>query len=173
MMKKPTPPDPSLATVSPALNVRSLNVEARESSSLRSRSAKRGTRSSCSTEAGTGSNSNRVRRRWEGQLPPPLRELLDLSLGCVQLAPAERIQLLSALPEGDGLVEPGLAALELLDDLLQLSLSRLERELVAAHERVFSTRAPKPPSASSTSTASPGESADAARTIPSPARTIA
>src|SRR6266545_4682346 len=74
------------------------------------------------------------------------RKLLDLPLGSVELAEAELVELLAALPEADRLVELRVAALQPLDDLLELPLSVLERRL-----RTHSTRAPKRPSATSTS----------------------
>src|SRR6186997_1140923 len=80
------------------------------------------------------------------------RELFDLALGGVEALPAEAVELLAALPELQRLVERRLARLEPVDDLLQLLLGLLEGHLVS------STRAPKPPSASSTSTRSPGSS---------------
>jgi hypothetical protein len=62
------------------------------------------------------------------------------------------------------IVETGVAALEPLDDLLELALRVFERH---------STRAPKRPSATSTSIASPGTTAAGDRTIASSFRTIA
>ncbi len=100
-----------------------------------------------------------------------LGELLDRPLGRLEPGEAEAQQLLTPLPELDRLVEPGIAALEALDDLFQLPLRRLEGEL--AHPRMSSTRAPKPPSASSISTRSPASRPDVPRRTASPARTIA
>jgi hypothetical protein len=98
-------------------------------------------------------------------------ELLDLALGRVQALAAEAIELLATLPEPERFVQGDVAALEPLDDLLQLTLSLLEGALLC--QLVSSTRAPKPPSASSTSMRWPGETAEPARTISSPARTMA
>ena len=55
-----------------------------------------------------------------------LGQLLDLAFGGVELAAAEAVQFLSALPERDRLVQAGVAALEALDDDLQLALGGLE-----------------------------------------------
>src|SRR5581483_11676101 len=85
------------------------------------------------------------------------RELLDLSLCGVELAAAEGVELLAALPQRERFVERNLAALEALDDLLELRLGLLERRFFRrAHCATSSTRAPKPPSASVTSTRTPG-----------------
>ena len=110
-------------------------------------------------------------RRKRCRICGALRELLDLALGGLEAREAEAQQLLAALPELDRLVEAGVAALEPLDDLLQLLLGGLERQL--AHWSTSSTRAPKAPSASSTSTSSPGSTSAALRSTVSPARTIA
>jgi hypothetical protein len=99
------------------------------------------------------------------------RELLDLALGRVEALAAEAIQLLASLPEPQGFVERGLAALEALDNLLELALGLLEGALLA--QRTSSTRAPKPPLASSTSTRSPRSIDPLVRRIASSARTIA
>lgn len=56
-------------------------------------------------------------------------ELLDLPFGGVQLRHAQAVELLSPLPEGHGVLELGPAALELGDDLLELS-ARLDRKSV-------------------------------------------
>ena len=98
------------------------------------------------------------------------RQLLDATLGRFELRRADVIELLAALPERDCLVEARLAALEPLDDRLQLALRFLERGLA---QRVSSTVAPKPPAPSSTSTCVPRASSVPERTIPSPLRTIA
>ena len=85
-----------------------------------------------------------------------LRQLLDPALGAVEPFAAERGRARS--PRSQSAIassSASLPALEPLDDLLQLALRLLEREL--AH-RVSSTRAPNPPSASSTSTRAPGSS---------------
>src|SRR5215212_3472026 len=120
MMKNPMAPAPSVATVSPAVNVRSLNDDASACRSRRSRSSKSGTRWICSTDAGTGRDSTRlavvVRRSGRCGLGPP-GQLLDLPLGDVELRDAETVELLAALPQCDCLVELGLATLEPLDDL--------------------------------------------------------
>ena len=102
----------------------------------------------------------------------PAGELLDLALGGVQALAAEPVQLLATLPELQRFVERGVTAFQALDDLLQLPLRFFEGGLLRV-QRVSSTRAPKPPSASSTSTRSPGATAVPARTISSPERTIA
>jgi hypothetical protein len=94
-------------------------------------------------------------------------ELFDLALGRVEPLLAEAVELLAPLPELERLVERRFTGLEAMDDLLELGLRLLERH------RVFSTRAPKPPSASSTSTRSPVSSPCAERTMASSARTIA
>jgi hypothetical protein len=109
--------------------------------------------------------------RFRSRSLDALRQLLDLALGCIELAAAEAIKLLAALPEHDRLVQAGVPALEPLDDLLELSLRRFEGRLLV--QCVSSTVPPKPPSASSTSTRTPGESAAEERTIPLSARTIA
>jgi hypothetical protein len=97
-------------------------------------------------------------------------ELLDATLRCVELRRANRVELLSALPERDRLVEARLTALEPLNDRLQFALGFLEGELA---QRVSSTVAPKPPLPSSTSTCVPAASSEPERTIASPLRTIA
>src|SRR5689334_4634777 len=97
-------------------------------------------------------------------------ELLDTALGGVELGRADGVELLAALPERDRLVEARVAALEALDDGLQLALGFLEGGL--AH-RVSSTVAPKPPAASSTSTCVPVPTSELERTMAPPARTIA
>ena len=98
-----------------------------------------------------------------------MRELLDLPLGGLEPRQAEAEQLLAPLPERNRLVQARLAALQPLDDLLQLLLGRLEGQLTHEHS---STRAPKPPSASSTSTRDPGTSRDGVRRIAPSERTI-
>src|SRR5215204_3745099 len=122
MMKKPTPPDPSATTVEPTSKMRSLNEDASEWSSRWSRSAKSGTCWICSTVAGMGG----ILTRFRSRSLDALRQLLDLALGRIELAAAEAIKLLAALPKRDRLVQAGVAALEPLDDLLELSLRRLE-----------------------------------------------
>jgi hypothetical protein len=99
-------------------------------------------------------------------------QLLDLPLGRLEPFQAKAEQLLAALPETDRLVELGLAALEPLDDLLELLLRLLEAQ-VLVHGRTSSTLAPKPPSASSTSTCAPAASPAALRRTPLGSRTIA
>src|SRR2546430_8889606 len=94
-------------------------------------------------------------------------ELLDLAFGAVELLFAQTVKLLAALPELQGFVERRLAGFESPDDLLELLLGLFEGH------RISSTRAPKPPSASSTSTASPEATALPERTIPPSRRTIA
>jgi hypothetical protein len=100
-----------------------------------------------------------------------LRELLDPSLGLLEAAEAEAQELLAALPQPDRLVEIGLPPLEPLDDLLQLPLRGLERQL--ADGRTSSTRALSAPSVSSTSTRCPSASVVVLLTMPSLVRTIA
>src|SRR6266508_5074097 len=97
-------------------------------------------------------------------------ELFDTALCGVQTRGAEAVELLASLPERDRLVEACLAAFEPLDDRLELALGVLEARL--AH-RVSSTRAPKPPPPSSTSTLAPGATCALERTIVPAARTIA
>jgi hypothetical protein len=97
-------------------------------------------------------------------------ELLDPALGRVELRRADGVELLAALPERYRLVEAGLAALEPLDDRLQLALGILEGGLA---QRVSFTVAPKPPVLSSTSTSVPIASSEPERTIAAPLRTIA
>src|SRR5688500_20399580 len=142
MMKKPTPPWFSSATVSPGANVRSWTVRAIVSSSRGSSPAKIGTalRRSVASEATVGE----ILYGGTG-LFDPLRELLDPALRRVEPLPAELVELLAALPECERLVERRLPELEPLDDLLELLLGVLEGRLV---HRVSSTVAPKPPSAS-------------------------
>jgi hypothetical protein len=94
-------------------------------------------------------------------------------VGSVEPLAAEAVEGLAALPQRDRLLEPRLSALEPVDDLLQLAFRRLEGELLLAQGRTSSTRAPNPPSASSTSTRAPGTTAAAERTTEPPARTIA
>src|SRR5262249_26489814 len=55
------------------------------------------------------------------------RELLDLALGGVEPGRAEPVELLAALPQPDRLVERHVAALQSLDDRLELALCGLER----------------------------------------------
>src|SRR4051794_34334275 len=98
------------------------------------------------------------------------RELFDLALGVFEALAAEPVELFAALPQLQRLVQPGVAALEPVHDRFQLALGVLEAWL--AH-RVSSTRAPKPPSASSTSTRSPGSTALPERTISPLLRTMA
>jgi len=69
----------------------------------------------------------------------PSRELLDLAVRRVQLAEAKTVKLFASLPQRDRLVEPGLAAFEPLDDLLELALGRFER-LLTRHGRRISRR---------------------------------
>src|ERR1700751_3244638 len=102
------------------------------------------------------------------------RWLLDPALGRIELRAAERVQLLAAFPQLQRLVERRLASFEPLDDLLEFRLGLLEFPLGGiGHGVSSSTRAPKPPSASVTSTRSSSEtsSADAA-TLPDSVRTI-
>ena len=103
------------------------------------------------------------------RLDPPC-QLLDSAVGRVELLGANAVELLAALPERDRLVEAGFAALEPLDDRLQLALGVLEGGLA---QRVSFTVAPKPPVPSSTSTSVPTASSEPERTIAAPLRTIA
>src|SRR5207247_2015242 len=66
-------------------------------------------------------------------------EVLDLPLRRVELAEAQAVQLLAALPQRYRLVERSVAALEPLHDLLELALCRLERRLTR-HGRRTSRR---------------------------------
>src|SRR5215204_5557315 len=106
-------------------------------------------------------------RRLNGVRSSPPNQLLDAAVRGVELLAAELVELLAALPELDRLVERRLSGLEALDDFLQLFLRALERHVTS------STRPPKPPSASSTSTRVPAATWCPARTIVPPARTIA
>ena len=101
------------------------------------------------------------------------RQLFDLALGAVELLAAERVELLASLPERQRLVERGLALLEPLDDLLELGLRLLEALLGLAHRSTSSTRAPKAPCATRTSTRTPGVTSTLAVTTPDSVRTIA
>src|SRR5207247_5065731 len=83
-----------------------------------------------------------------------LRELLDLPLRTVELLATEAVELLTALPEGDRLLERGLAALEPVDDLLELRLGCFEGQLLR-----HATRASNEPSATSTPISSPATTA--------------
>ncbi len=56
-------------------------------------------------------------------------ELLDPTLGRVELRDAEAVQLFAPLPQRDRVLERGLAALELSDDALELGASLLEGQL--------------------------------------------
>ena len=56
-------------------------------------------------------------------------ELFDLPVRRVEPADAELVELLAALPQLDRLVQARFAALEPLDDLLQLALRFFERRL--------------------------------------------
>ena len=98
-------------------------------------------------------------------------ELVDSALGGVEPCRAEPVELLASLPERDRLVEARLAALQALDDPFELALSVLEGRL--GGQRVSSTRAPKPPVPSSTSTLVPDATCELERTISPAARTIA
>src|SRR3954449_10371281 len=80
--------------------------------------------------------SNRVRRLRalvRASLLDPARELLDLALRAVELLAAERVQLLAALPQCERLVERRPTVLEPADDLLELRLGLLERQLRLTH----------------------------------------
>src|SRR6185437_1481160 len=103
------------------------------------------------------------------------RELLDPALGGVELRLAEGVELLAAFPQLQRLVERRLPAFQALDDLLELGLRLLERSLGRlGHGATSSTRAPKPPSATVTSTRAPAETAAVeATTSPESVRTIA
>src|SRR5207237_4466602 len=100
-----------------------------------------------------------------GRLGRRPRQLLDPPVGGVELAEAEAVELLAALPERDRLVQSRLAALEPLDDALELPLGGLERQPgLVGH----STRAPNSPSATSTRIGCPGTTAAGERTISPP-----
>src|SRR5436305_6707068 len=90
------------------------------------------------------------------------RELFDFALRVLQLVGTPTVQLFAPLPELCQLLEANVAALEPLDDLLQLRLGLLERH---------SLTAPKLPPATSTPSAVPA--GGGLRTKLSPARTIA
>src|SRR6188472_3491330 len=107
-----------------------------------------------STPVGRGWLRGRLRRARSCRVHAP-SELLDLSLCGVELSQTDPVELLTTLPEGKRLVEARLAALEAVDDLLQLPLGRLERRRLRGHGPVSSTRAPNLPAASRTSTRSP------------------
>src|SRR3954462_566034 len=112
MMKKPTPPEPSVATGGPASNVRSLNDCASVCSSRPSRSENSGIFFRSSTGAATGAILFRRRASWLRLLRLGLlRKLLDPALRGVEAGAAELVELLAALPEGDCLLERHLAAL--------------------------------------------------------------
>src|SRR5205823_14870732 len=99
---------------------------------------------------------------------------LDLALGAVELLTAERVEFLSAFPQGERLVERRLPLLEPPDDLFRLGLRLLERELRLGHPRsTSSTRAPKAPSATRMSTRVPGATSVLAVTTFDSVRTIA
>src|SRR5438034_10914919 len=86
-------------------------------------------------------------------------QLFDLAVGGVEARYAHLVELLAPLPELDRLVEIGVAALQPLDDLLQLALRVFEPQLAQ------SACAPNRPSATSTSRASPLATVEALRTI--------
>ena len=100
----------------------------------------------------------------------PAGELLDPALRRVELRRADAVELFAALPERDRLVEARVAALEPLDDRLQLALGVFETELA---QRVSSTFAPNPPAPSSTSTCVPLDTSELERMIRPLVRTIA
>src|SRR5689334_20792719 len=111
--KKPIPRWPSAAITSPAEKERSLNVRAISSVSFLSRSAKSGMPVTSSIGALTRRILLGAGRARPVGAPP---ELLDLALRGVELRDARLVELLAPLPERDRLVEPGVAALEALDD---------------------------------------------------------
>src|SRR6187397_2193055 len=171
MMKKPTPVCPSTAIVLPGSKRRSFIELASPWSSLLSRSEKSGTcwMSSCGAAMDRILSRPRPEALGLNGLDTP-GKLFDSALGRVQFRRAQAIELLAPLPERDRLVEARLAALEALDDPFQLALRVLEGRL---GHRVSSTRAPKPPIPSSTSTRLPEPICELARTISPAARTIA
>src|SRR5262249_42038465 len=119
-----------------------------------------------------------VRVQGGGRRPRLLRaarELLDTSLGGVELRPAERVELFAPLPQAARLVERRLPSFEPVDDLVELRLRLLERPLrLLGHGFTSSTRAPNPPSASVTSTCTPASTSPVdATTSPDSVRTIA
>src|SRR5512138_3856484 len=67
----------------------------------------------------------------------PGAELLDLELGTVEALDARAVELLSAPPERERLVQRHVAALEPRDELVQLALEVLERGL-GVHGRTSS-----------------------------------
>ena len=79
---------------------------------------------------------------------------------------------LASLPELDRLVEADVAALQPGDDLAQLALRLLERDL-GGHVCTSLTSAESEPRASSTARLSPTLAAEASRRTVPPARTIA
>src|SRR5690242_17071446 len=167
MMKKPIPRWPSAAITSPAENVRSLNVRASSSASFFPRSEKRGTPRTSSI----GALTRGILLRAGGlRSVHAARQLLDPSLRGVELRHARLVELFPALPERDRLVEPRAAALQPLDDLLELALGVFEGRL---RHRISSTEAANAPAASCTSTRSPRTSAVASRTSRPSRRTIA
>ena len=99
-----------------------------------------------------------------------LGELFDAALRGIELGRADAVELFAALPEHDRLVQGRVAALEPLDDRLQLALRLVEGELA---QRLSSTVAPKPPAPSSTSTRVPVLTSELERTIVPSVRTIA
>src|SRR5262249_59468903 len=96
-------------------------------------------------------------------------------IGGVELRLAEGVELLAPFPQLQRLVKRRLPALEPLDDLFELRLRLVEGLLLGfGHGVPSSTRAPKPPSASATSTCVPVATSEAeATTSPESVRTIA
>src|SRR5262245_32384035 len=171
MMKKPIPVEPSVAIVSPASNRRSFMVLARPWTSFLSRPENSGTCLMSSSEAAMARIlfSDSCAALGPNGLDAA-GELFDTALGSVELRRADRVELLTSLPERDRLVEARLAALEPLDDRLQFALCFLERGVA---QRVSSTVAPNPPVPSSTSTCVPIATSALERTIIPLVRTIA
>src|SRR5205823_7971914 len=124
--------------------------------------------------------AGRARRRalarvFRSRLLSPAGKLLDPTVGGIELRLAEGVELLTPFPQLQRLIERRLPALQSLDDLLELRLCLLEGLLRRlGHGVTSSTRAPKQPSASVTSTCAPVETSEAeARTSPESVRTIA
>src|SRR5205823_862128 len=160
--KNPTPCLPSSAMTSPALKSRSLKCGASFSASLSSSVENRSIRCSSLGSIDIAESLNRFRAL------DALCQLLDLPLRRVEPLATEPIELLSALPEGDRVVERDVSRLEALDDLRQLLLCLLE-----GHRQTSPTVPEKPPSARRTSISSPEESVVAVRTTVPSCRTIA
>src|SRR5581483_8799699 len=115
----------------------------------------------------TSSGSASVSASTSRELLRRAGELFDAAAHRLELRDAEPVELLAAFPELRQLVDVRVAALEALDDRVELALRLLEARL--AH----STVASKPPSARSTSIRSPYSTCARERTTSSPRRTMA